>query len=173
MTLREYCPLRPDFSYVMPRSAAQLTTTLAIPRSLLVQSSSLSLDVRSRWIRGRNISCESDVGFPTQTRTRLTLSFPLLHLPTAPEMVHPPSERRSERPRRAHHSSLYSGQPATALQCSLLPRRALRGLKSRQRPGFSPQQVTRYVCSRVQAMHSPWLPPSLGDNRVWADTASP
>lgn len=32
--------------------------------------------------------------------------------PTAPEMVHPPSERQSERPRRNHHSSLYSGQPS-------------------------------------------------------------
>jgi hypothetical protein len=35
-------------------------------------------------------------------------------LPTAPEMVHPPSGRRSERPRRSHHSSLYSGQPPLA-----------------------------------------------------------
>jgi hypothetical protein len=35
-------------------------------------------------------------------------------LPTAPEMVHPPSERRSERPRRSYHSSLYSGQPSPA-----------------------------------------------------------
>ncbi|KAF8506618.1 hypothetical protein F5888DRAFT_1643866 [Russula emetica] len=35
-------------------------------------------------------------------------------LPTAPEMVHPPSERRSERPRRSHHSSLYGGQPSLA-----------------------------------------------------------
>jgi len=33
-------------------------------------------------------------------------------LPTAPEMVHPPSERRSERPRRSHHNSLHSGQPS-------------------------------------------------------------
>ncbi|KAN0139748.1 hypothetical protein V8E53_002410, partial [Lactarius tabidus] len=33
-------------------------------------------------------------------------------LPTAPEMVHPPNERRSERPRRSHHSSFYSGQPS-------------------------------------------------------------
>jgi hypothetical protein len=36
-------------------------------------------------------------------------------LPTAPEMVYPPSERRSERPRRSHHSSLYSGQPSPAV----------------------------------------------------------
>lgn len=35
-------------------------------------------------------------------------------LPTAPEMVHPPNERRSERPRRSHHSSFYSGQPSLA-----------------------------------------------------------
>ena len=35
-------------------------------------------------------------------------------LPTATEMVHPSSERRSERPRRSHHSSLYSGQPSPA-----------------------------------------------------------
>ena len=35
--------------------------------------------------------------------------------PTAPEVVHPPSERRSERPRRSHHSSLYSGQPSPAV----------------------------------------------------------
>ena len=36
-------------------------------------------------------------------------------LPTAPEIVYPPSERRSERPRRSHHSSLYSGQPSLAV----------------------------------------------------------
>jgi hypothetical protein len=36
-------------------------------------------------------------------------------LPTAPEMVHPPHERRSERPRRSHHSSLHSGQPSLAV----------------------------------------------------------
>ncbi|KAI0266609.1 hypothetical protein BGY98DRAFT_470796 [Russula aff. rugulosa BPL654] len=36
-------------------------------------------------------------------------------------MVHPPSERRSERPRRGHHSSLYSGQPATAPQWQPAP----------------------------------------------------
>jgi hypothetical protein len=35
-------------------------------------------------------------------------------LPTAPEMVYPPNERRPERPRRSHHSSLYSGQPSLA-----------------------------------------------------------
>jgi hypothetical protein len=32
-------------------------------------------------------------------------------LPTAPEMVHPSGERRSDRPRRSHHASLYGGQP--------------------------------------------------------------
>jgi hypothetical protein len=36
-------------------------------------------------------------------------------LPTAPEMVHPPSERRSERPRRSHHASLHGGQPSLAV----------------------------------------------------------
>jgi hypothetical protein len=35
-------------------------------------------------------------------------------LPTAPEIIHPSSERRPERPRRSHHSSLYSGQPTLA-----------------------------------------------------------
>jgi hypothetical protein len=35
-------------------------------------------------------------------------------LPTAPEMVHPSGERRSERPRRSHHASLYGGQPSPA-----------------------------------------------------------
>lgn len=32
--------------------------------------------------------------------------------PTAPEMVHPTNERRSEQPRRIRHNSLYSGQPS-------------------------------------------------------------
>ena len=35
-------------------------------------------------------------------------------LPTAHEMVHPSGERRSERPRRSHHASLYGGQPSPA-----------------------------------------------------------
>ncbi len=35
-------------------------------------------------------------------------------LTTAPGMVYPSGERRSERPRRSHHSSLYGGQPSLA-----------------------------------------------------------
>jgi hypothetical protein len=38
-----------------------------------------------------------------------------LHMPplsTAPEMIYPSDERRSERPRRTHHNSLYGGQPS-------------------------------------------------------------
>lgn len=35
-------------------------------------------------------------------------------LPTASEMVHPSGERRSERPRRSYHGSLYAGQAPTA-----------------------------------------------------------
>jgi hypothetical protein len=35
-------------------------------------------------------------------------------LPTAPEMVYPSGERRSERPRRSHHASLYGVQPSLA-----------------------------------------------------------
>src|SRR6266849_3922501 len=60
MSPREFCHFRPCLSYVMPRSAAQLTTT--IPRSLLVQSPSLSLGVHARWMRRRSISRDSDVG---------------------------------------------------------------------------------------------------------------
>jgi len=35
-------------------------------------------------------------------------------LPTAPETVYPSGERRSERPRRSHHASLYGGQSSLA-----------------------------------------------------------
>jgi hypothetical protein len=82
MTPREYCPLRPYFSYVMPRSAAQLTTT--IPRSLLVQSPSLSLDVRSRWMRRRSISRDSDVGVSLSVSYLTSPSALSAHTPVFP-----------------------------------------------------------------------------------------
>jgi hypothetical protein len=70
----------------MTRSAAQLTTT--IPRSLLVQSPSLSLDVHSRWMRRRSISRDSDVGVSLsvsyQTSPRALLRS---HMPLSPLLV--------------------------------------------------------------------------------------
>jgi len=69
----------------MPRSAAQLTTT--IPRSLLMQSPSRSLDVHSRWMRRRSISPDSDVGVSllvsllTSPRALLRSNMPLSPLP--------------------------------------------------------------------------------------------
>ena len=63
-------------------------------------------------------------------------------LPAAPEMVHPPSERRSERPQRSHHNNLYSGQPSLAVphpsDSESRRRRASRG--SPPTTGRSPEQ---------------------------------
>ena len=61
---------------------------------------------------------------------------------TAPEIVYPPGERRSERPRRSHHSSLYSGQPSLAVprptEAEGRRRRASRG--SPPTAGRTPEQ---------------------------------
>jgi hypothetical protein len=90
MSPREFCPLRPYFSY-FTRSAAQLTTT--IPRSLLVQSPSLLLDDHSRWMRRRSISRDSDVGvsllvsYLTSPRALLRSHMPLSSLPVFADEV--------------------------------------------------------------------------------------
>jgi hypothetical protein len=74
----------------MPRSAVQLTTT--IPRSLLEQSLSRSLDDHSRWMRRRSISRDSDVGvspsvsYLTSPRA-LRSQMPLFPLPGSPMKV--------------------------------------------------------------------------------------
>jgi hypothetical protein len=67
----------------MPRSADRLTTTM--PRSLLAQSPSLSLDVRSRWMRRRGISRDFDVGVSLSV-SYLTSPCALLcsHMPLSP-----------------------------------------------------------------------------------------
>jgi len=48
-------------------------------------------------------------------------------LPTAPEIVYPPGERRSDRPRRSHHTSLYGGQAPRPTDSERRRRGASRG----------------------------------------------
>ena len=121
MSPREFCPLRPYFSYVMPRSAVQLTTT--IPRSLLVQSLSRSLDDHSRWMRRRSISRDSDVGvslsvsYLTSPRALLGSQMPLFPLPGFADESPFPHHAGGNRLMTCHltfscHRSRLTGTPA-------------------------------------------------------------
>ena len=101
-------------------------------------------------------------------------------LPTAPEMLHPPSERRSERLRRSHHSSLYNGQPSLAVphpsDSEGRRRRASRG--SPPTTGRSPEQDSprRYeppsqTLTAINAQYVPKAPSTSSSSRTSSSLA--
>jgi hypothetical protein len=96
-------------------------------------------------------------------------------------MVHPSNERRPERPRRSHHSSLYSGQPSLAVprptDAEGRRRRASRGSPPTTARTSEQDSPRRYEppSQTLQAIHAQYVPkaPSTSSSSRTSSSLAP